>query len=339
MLSLLAALVLAPQTISKPVIAFTVVHDWRKRGGAADIFVCDFDGKHIRKVSDKAFEPISPEDPYGPGGTGTLGLSPNGSWLFFTTPEDGAPSNSPTMCHLVNTNTKASSSITAKGKADYPIAWTTDSHLLISRLIGDYQDVIVDAKTGNVTQTVYEPDNSPDRRFRAAIRNETEMQGLDLVDTTTGDKTPLNDGAQGGTIAVWSPDSRYVIAHHNDAFFLVPTEHPDKMIPMKTGSTDVFYWTHDSRYVAWQDEHSPIKVLDAKTGKESVLSKQKGTIVGWTPDDGYLITGDFRTDDMPSTIYAISHQTGKAEVVVRKVGIWSISVAGTRFYDYSINSE
>lgn len=254
--------------------------------GNKEIYVCDFDGHNVRKItSDKSID-LFPR------------WSPNGKRMVYTSYKNGGP-----MLFLKNMSNGNVRLLSGRKGLNIGASWMPDGKKLALTLSPNGNpDIYTINMQGKILKRLthhwgidVSPTFSPDGKKLAFVSNRSGSPQIYIMDLATGTKQRLTFEGKYNTSPCWSSQNRIAYASMNHGNFDIVTMNPDggdmRILTQDQGNNESPCWSPDGHYLAFSSSREGryhVYIMTAYGQNQTRITSMKGgqTSPSWAPWHG-----------------------------------------------------
>lgn len=261
-------------------IAFVI-----KKGRSSDIYVINFDGSKLARVTDDRFMKLSPR------------WSPDGQYMSYTSYRDGNPD-----LFIKSLNGDATKKIAGFKGINLSGTWSQDGRkiLLTTSKDGNEEIYMMELHTGNLERLTHHfsidvsPAWSPDSRKIAFVSNRSGSPQIYLMDSDGSNVRRLTYDGNYNTSPSWSPRGKRLVYEglRNGRFQIFSIDEDganNTQMTFDNGDHESPTWSPDGRYVAYclkRDARNGIYIMNANGSNVRLLYRgnDSSTVsASWSP--------------------------------------------------------
>jgi TolB protein len=252
--------------------------------GNKEIYMCDFDGKDVEKVTSYKSITLLPK------------WSPQGDKITFNSYKDGV-----LALYLMDLSTRNAQRVSGKNVTGIGACWLPDGSKLATSLNKNgNRDIYTIDLNGNVTQQLtshwaddLSPAFSPDGSKMAFVSNRSGNPQIYVKDLQTGNDERITFDLKYCTSPVWSQTNKVAFASMNDGKFDIYIINPDgsnmKKLTDGSGNNEDPCWSPDGRFLVFSSNrdgsgyHLYLMNANGENQRRLTFLKGEDTEPSWSP--------------------------------------------------------
>jgi TolB protein len=255
-----------------------------KAGGFKEIYISDFDGQNIRKITKDRSLALSPR------------LSPQGDRLIFSSYKDGGP-----KLYLLNLATGTMEAISAREGLNIGGSWAPDGkRIALTLTIKGDADIYTIDPSGKLLDRITDhwgidvsPSFSPDGTRMAFVSNRAGSPQIYVTDIAKGKREErLTFDGKYNTSPSWSSLDRIAFTSMKDGYFQIFTMNPDgsqlRQLTSGPANSEDPCWSPDGRYIVFSSNregayHIWLMNGNGQNQRRLIFMEGEQTAPGWSP--------------------------------------------------------
>lgn len=251
--------------------------------GNKEIYICDFDGHHIQKITSDRSIDLFPR------------WSPDGKWLVYTSYKAGGP-----MLYLRKMSNGNVRLLSGRKGLNIRASWMPDGRDLgLTLSTNGNPDIYTINMKGKILKRLthhwgidVSPTFSPDGKKVAFVSNRSGSPQIYTMDLATGTKQRITFDGKYNTSPCWSSQNRIAFASMNHGNFDIVTMNPDggdmRTLTENQGNNESPSWSPGGHYLAFSSSregkyHLYIMTAYGQNQRRITFMKGAQTSPSWGP--------------------------------------------------------